>query len=145
MVRERIGKMLTLKIKGNEYKVKFGYNSFCDTDLMDRTTDLLFLFKSNEAKDDKDVLGMGKIKELFVCVRSLLYVGFKKYNPVETEQEVGDLLDDYKDEETENDKHGLLELFGKLAEELMNEGFFGELMNQLTQTIQEMTKKPKKK
>ena len=32
---------MELKVKGKEYKVRFGYNSFCDTDLMDRTKDLL--------------------------------------------------------------------------------------------------------
>ena len=125
--------MMILKVKDKEYKVKFGYNSFCDTDLMDRTSDLLKIFQNAEVEDDKDVTGMGKIKELFSCVRDLLYVGFKKNNPVETVQEVGDILDDYHDEATEEDKRGILDLFTKLTEELMSEGFLGDLMGRMAE------------
>lgn len=134
--------MMILKVKENEYKVKFGYNSFCDTDLLDRTSDLLNLFNGAGAEDDKDVTGMGKIKDLFVCVRDLLFVGFKKYNPVETVQEIGEILDDYHDEGTEEDKRGILDLFTKLTEELMNEGFFSDLMEQM-QNVEEAENAPK--
>ena len=129
--------MMVLNVKGKEYNVKFGYNSFCDTDLMDRTSDLLKIFQGADVEDDKDVTGMGKIKELFSCVRDLLYVGFKKNNPVETVQEVGDILDDYHDEATEDDKRGILDLFTQLTEELMREGFLGDLMEQMAQTTEE--------
>lgn len=132
--------MMTLKVKDKEYKVKFGYNSFCDTDLMDRTSDLLKIFHGAEVEDDKDVSAMGKIKDLFVCVRDLLFVGFQKNNPVETVQEVGDILDDYHDEATEDDKRGILDLFTKLTEELMSEGFLGDLMTRISETAEEETK-----
>lgn len=122
--------MLIFKIKEKEYKVKFGYNSFCDTDLMERTTDLLKLFQKQNIVDDKDVTVAGKIKDLFSCVRDLLYVGFKKHNPVENVQEVGDILDDYYDEAREKgEKVGIMDLFTKLTEELMNEGFLADLMD----------------
>ena len=122
--------MLIFKIKEKEYKVKFGYNSFCDTDLMERTTDLLKLFQRQNIVDDKDVTVAGKIKDLFSCVRDLLYVGFKKHNPVENVQEVGDILDDYYDEAREKgEKVGIMDLFTKLTEELMNEGFLADLMD----------------
>lgn len=143
--------MMVLNVKGKEYKVKFGYNSFCDTDLMDRTSDLLKIFQGAGTEDDKDVTGMGKIKELFCCVRDLLYVGFRKENPVETVQEVGDILDDYHDEATEEDKRGILDLFTKLTEELMNEGFLGDLMEAMNEEeskvkkIPQDHKKPQKK
>lgn len=130
--------MMTLKVKGNEYRVKFGYNSFCDTDLMDRTKDLLNIFQGAEVEDDKDVSGMGMIKELFSCVRDLLFYGFKKYNPVETVQDIGDILDDYHEESTEEESHGLLDLFTMLTEELMSEGFLADLMQQMEK------KEPKK-
>ena len=131
--------MMILKVKDKEYKVKFGYNSFCDTDLMDRTSDLLKIFQGAGVEDDKDVTAMGKIKDLFVCVRDLLFVGFKKNNPVETVQEIGDILDDYHDEATEEDKRGIVDLFTKLTEELMAEGFLGDLMNRLAETEVETT------
>lgn len=131
---------MVLKVKEKEYRVKFGYNSFCDTDLMERTSDLLDLFSASKVENDKDVTGMGKIKELFSCVRDLLFVGFKKYNPVETVQEIGEILDDYNEEATEEDKRGILDLFTKLTEELMNEGFLQDLMEQLTAEPKEQKK-----
>ena len=127
---------MVLKVKEKEYKVKFGYNSFCDTDLMERTEDLLKLFQSTGAADAKDVAGLGKVKELFLCVRDLLFVGFKKFNPVETVQEVGDIIDDYHDEAPEEEKRGVMDIFTKLSEELMNAGFLGEILNDQTETEQ---------
>lgn len=132
--------MKTFTINGKEYKIKFGYNSFCDTDLMERTNDLMRLFNASNVEDDSDISGIGKIKDLFTCVRELLFVGFKKYNPVEDLQAVGDILDDYRDEETE-EKRGLFELFVMLTEELMSEGFLADL---LTAMEEEPKKEPKK-
>ena len=134
---------MTLKVKENEYKVKFGYNSFCDTDLMDRTSDLLKIFKEEDVEDDNDAKAVGKVKDLFLCVRDLLFVGFKKFNPVETVQDVGDILDDYHDEATEDDSRGILDLFTDLTEELMNEGFLGDLLGQMEEVPEETTKAPK--
>lgn len=135
--------MMKLNVGEKEYLVKFGYNSFCDTDLMDRTSDLLKIFQGAEVEDDKDVTGMGKIKELFSCVRDLLFFGFKKFNPVENVQEIGDILDDYHDEATDGEKRGVLDLFTKLTEELMNEGFLGEMMGQMSEeTPEKITKIP---
>ena len=135
--------MLIFKIKENEYKVKFGYNSFCDTDLMERTTDLLKLFQKQNIVDDKDVNVAGKVKDLFSCVRDLLYVGFKKHNPVENVQEVGDILDDYHDEAKEKgEKRGIMDLFIKLTDELMNEGFLVDLMNDLEEPNGNQAKVP---
>ena len=132
---------MKLVVKKKEYKVKFGYNSFCDTDLMDRTTDLLKLFQGAEIEDDKDVIGMGKIKELFSCVRDLLFVGFQKFNPVDSKQQIGNILDDYHDDAPEGEKRGILDLFTQLTEELMNEGFLGEFLEDIAET-QENTKTP---
>lgn len=123
--------MMVLKVKENDYKVKFGYNSFCDTDLMDRTQDLLELFRGNDIEDDGDVNSLGKIKELFCCVRDLLFVGFEKYNPVECVQDIGNILDDYNEDATDEDKRGLLDLFIMLTEELMSEGFLAGLMKEM--------------
>ena len=135
--------MLIFKIKEKEYKVKFGYNSFCDTDLMERTTDLLKLFQKQNIVDDKDVNVAGKVKDLFSCVRDLLYVGFKKHNPVENVQEVGDILDDYHDEAKEKgEKRGIIDLFVKLTDELMNEGFLVDLMNDLEEPNVNQVKVP---
>lgn len=144
--------MMLLKVKDTEYKIKFGYNSFCDTDLLDRTSALIRIFKGEEVADDKDVFGMGKIKELFSCVRDLLFVGFQKYNPVNSARDIGDILDDYKEEETEEDKRSILDLFTRLTEELMEEGFLSDLLKVIGDSKEESEiakipqdhKKPKK-
>ena len=128
---------MELKVKKTTYKIKFIFNDFCDTDLMDRVSSMLALFKENGTNDDKDVYGLGKLKDLFCCVRELLFVGFKKYNPVETLQDVGNILDDYQDEATEDDKRGLLDLFVKLTEELMKKGFLVGMMDEGTEKTQE--------
>ena len=70
----------------------------------------------------------------------MLFVGFQKNNPVETVQEVGNILDDYHDEATEDDKRGILDLFTKLTEELMSEGFLGDLMTRISETAEEEAK-----
>lgn len=137
---------MELEVKGKVYKVKFGYNSFCDTDLMDRTTDLIKLFDEKKTEDDKDALAMGKLKDLFCCVRDLLFVGFEKSNPVENKQEIGNILDDWKEEAKEGEKRGLFNLFTSLSEELMNEGFFADLTEEKeekTKTTQDHKKSEK--
>lgn len=133
--------MMILKVKGKEYKVKFGFNSFCDTDLMERTGDLLKVFQSQNVENDNDVTGIGKIKDLFTCVRELLYFGFMKYNPVADVQKVGDILDDYHDEATEENANSIIELFTKLTEELMQEGFLGDLTKAQTKQVQQIQEK----
>ena len=125
---------MTLKVKDKEYRVKFGYNSFCDTDLMDRTGDLISIFSNEGVNSDAAAAGIGKIKELFTCVRDLLFTGFQKYNPVENVQEVGEILDDYHDEVQDGEKRGILDLFTQLTEELMNEGFLGEILKKAMET-----------
>lgn len=133
--------MMILKVKGKEYKVKFGFNSFCDTDLMERTGDLLKVFQNQNVENDNDVTGIGKIKDLFTCVRELLYFGFMKYNPVADVQKIGDILDDYHDEATEENANSIMELFTKLTEELMQEGFLGDLTKAKTQQVQQVQEK----
>ena len=136
--------MMVLKVKNEEYKVKFGYNSFCDTDLMDKTQELLDLFHGEEVENDSDVNSLGKVKDLFKCVRELLFVGFEKYNPVKTLQDVGNILDDYNEEATEDDKRGLLDLFIMLTEELMSEGFLAGLMTEMNESVEDTQKSGEK-
>ena len=115
---------------------------------MDRTGDLIKIFSSETERGDKDVTGMGRLKDLFCCVRDLLFVGFQKFNPVETVQEIGEILDNYQDESTEENKRGIFDLFAKLTEELMNEGFLGDAMNaggeEIPKKIPQDYKKPQK-
>ena len=143
--------MMTLSINGKEYKVKFGYNCFCDTDLLDRVRAVATLFsgsgkemtegeiQNTEAQEN----GAQKMKDLFCIVRELLFVGFKKYNPVETEQEVGDLIDEYVEEETD-EKRGLLTLFAQLSEELTSRGSLKEIIGNPEDSAKKPTDRKKK-
>ncbi len=133
--------MMTIKVGEKEYKVKFGYNSFCDSDLLDRTSDAMGIIGELQDTEKKDT--MEKVRKLFNIVRDLLFEGFKKKNPVDSLEEVGDLLDDYLDEDKEN--HGLIDVFGMLAQELLTEGFFGDLLTKSNKAIENLTKKSAKK
>ena len=126
--------MMILNIKGKEYKIKFGYNSFCDTDLMDRVNKLTRIIGEGNAKTDSDVAAIGMIKDLFCVVRDLIFVGLKKHNPVESAQDVGDLLDDYIDCAPEGEKRGIFELFSGLANELFEEGFLADALKDVTES-----------
>lgn len=126
--------MLNLVIDNKEYKIEYGFNSFCDTDLLERTQDMLTLFSGGDVENDNDVQALGMIKEMFCIVRELLFVGFEEHNPVEDVKEVGRLLDRYRKEAPEGESRGILDLFGMLSEELMNEGFLADLMNKIVET-----------
>lgn len=143
--------MTTLKVKDKEYKVRFTYNSFADSDLLDRTFETLTLVQemlqgkeSTEENTKENTNPVEKIRKLFLLNRELLFVGFKKENPVENIETVGDILDDYLDEDPEN--HGLIDVFNMIAKELLASGFFGDLLTKSNKAMQEtLTKKSVKK
>lgn len=118
--------MFELRIDNKDYKVQFGFNDFCDTDLLDRVQDVMVMFSKKD--DDSVESGMKSVKDMFLVTRELLFLGFRRNNPVETIQEVGDLLDIYKKESTEEDEHTLLSMFGLLTEDLLEEGFLSDLL-----------------
>ena len=124
--------MQTITINGKDYKIKYGFNSFADTDLLDKVGQISAIL--NGSKDDSDVAAMGKIKDLFLIVRELIFVGFEKCNPVESLEEVGNLLDDYRDEAPDDEDRSLLGMFIMLSDELTNEGFLSDLLNRLENT-----------
>lgn len=132
--------MTKITVNDVDYKIEFGFNSLCDTDLLDRVQDMAALFNSADAKNDSDVSAMGQIRELFCLVRELIYVGFQMHNPVDSVQEVGTLLDAYKKETPDGEERGLLALFTMLGEELANEGFLADLMTKLGGAVKENRK-----
>lgn len=123
--------MTTIKVNGKDYIIKFGYNSFCDSDLLDRTTEVLGILQADQGEKDSEFT-----RKLFVVTRELLFEGFKKKNPVDSLEEVGNLLDDYMDEGTEEETHGLIDVFGMIAQELLTEGFFGDILKKSEKAIQ---------
>ena len=132
--------MFTIEIGDKEYKVRYGINSFADTNLMDRTQWII-----EQMNGDEEVEDQGKmLREMVICLRDLLYVGFKKYNPVEDLADIGDLMDDYI-EEHKDDSDVIMNLFGRIAEELMAEGFLGDLFKTANKTEKQVRRgrKPK--
>ena len=123
--------MTTIKVNGKDYIIKFGYNSFCDSDLLDRTTEVLGILQADKGEKDSEFT-----RKLFVVTRELLFEGFKKKNPIGSLEEVGDLLDDYMDEGTDEETHGLIDVFGMIAQELLTEGFFGDILKKSEKAIQ---------
>ena len=123
--------MTTIKVNGKDYIIKFGYNSFCDSDLLDRTTEVLGILQADQGEKDSEFT-----RKLFVVTRELLFEGFKKKNPIGSLEEVGDLLDDYMDEGTEEETHGLIDVFSMIAQELLTEGFFGDILKKSEKAIQ---------
>ena len=134
--------MTTITINGTEYKIKYGYNSFCDSDLMDRTTEALGFIGSSI--DNEEVKDTEYTKKLFILVRELLVAGFRKYNP-KTKEEVGDLLDDYFDEGTESEPHGLMDVFLLIVNELIASGFIGDLLKKAQDAKKKKVETMKKK
>lgn len=135
--------MYIFKVGDTEYKVRFGMNSFCDTDLLDTTNELMSIFTDGDENADTTAI----FKKLFVCTRELLYVGFQKDNPVVSVQAAGNLLDEYIEETGEDGKkQSLLTVFTELAGELLNEGFLGDLLQQMSeaQATGQKVKKGKK-
>lgn len=138
---------MTLKVKDKEYKVRFTYNNFADSDLLDRTFETLTLvqeMRQGKENTEENTSSVEKIKKLFSLNRELLFVGFKKENPVESIETVGDILDDYLDEDPKN--HGLIDVFNMISEELLANSFFGDLLTKMTKAMQEtLAKKSAKK
>lgn len=127
---------MTLKVKDKEYKVRFTYNSFADSDLLDRTFETLTLVQEM-INANEETNSIETLKKLFVLTRELLFVGFKKENPVESVEAVGDILDDYLEEDSEN--HGLINTFNLIAGELLASGFFGEVLRKSTEAMKNQT------
>ena len=134
--------MMTLTVKDKEYKVRFTYNSFADSDLLDRTFETLTLVQEMLSADE-NTNSVSTLKKLFTLVRELLFVGFKRENPVESKEAVGDILDDYLEEDPEN--HGLVDVFNMIAGELLASGFFGDMLKKSNKAMETLSRKSAKK
>jgi len=135
---------MNLKIKDKEYKVKFGYNSFCDTDLLDKTAEVMgFLHGEGLQPNPDNPNNMDFVRKMFTVTRDLLFEGFKRFNPVEDKNDIGLLLDEYYEENP--DEHGLLNVFVMIAQELLSEGFFGNLLTKANEEMEALKKKVSKK
>lgn len=120
--------MIKMEVNGKEYIIQYGFNSFCDTDILDRVSDMVKTFQNAEVKSDADATSSGMLKELFVTTRELLFIGMEKKNPLSDVRDAGNLLDDYRDEAPDGEERSLMSIFGVLTEEIIQKGFLSDLM-----------------
>ena len=136
--------MYIFKIHGKEYKVRYGYRTVCENDILDRVMNI-------GSTEDGTVKGL--IHNLVETTAELLLVGLQKYHSKEfgygsDEErhkrigEIIDMLDDYEDESTEEHEQDAASLLKDLQGELEKNGFLsaiakmGQEMTQMEQTAQ---------
>ncbi len=136
--------MYIFKIYGKEYKVRYGYRTVCENDILDRVMNI-------GSTEDGTVKGL--INNLVETTAELLLVGLQKYHSKEfgygsdeeRQKRIGeiiDMLDDYEDESTEEHEQDAATLLKDLQSELEKNGFLsaiakmGQEMTQMEQTAQ---------
>lgn len=136
--------MYIFKIHGNEYKVRYGYRTVCENDILDRVMKI---------GNSEDGTAKGLINNLVKTTAELLLVGLQKYHSdkfgYNSEKEKAekidlllDWLDDYEDESTEDHEQDAATLLRDLQDELEKNGFLstiakmGQEMSQMEQTAQ---------
>ena len=136
--------MYIFKIYGKEYKVRYGYRTVCENDILDRVMNI-------GSTEDGTVKGL--IHNLVETTAELLLVGLQKYHSKEfgygsdeeRQKRIGeiiDMLDDYEDESTEEHEQDAASLLKDLQGELEKNGFLsaiakmGQEMTQMEQTAQ---------
>lgn len=136
--------MYIFKIHGKEYKVRYGYRTVCENDILDRVMNI-------GSTEDGTVKGL--ISNLVETTAELLLVGLQKYHSKEfgygsdeeRQKRIGeiiDMLDDYDDESTEEHEQDAATLLKDLQGELEKNGFLsaiakmGQEMTQMEQTAQ---------
>lgn len=136
--------MYIFKIHGKEYKVRYGYRTVCENDILDRVMNI-------GSTEDGTVKGL--INNLVETTAELLLVGLQKYHSKEfgygsdeeKQKRIGeiiDMLDDYEDESTEEHEQDAATLLKDLQGELEKNGFLsaiakmGQEMTQMEQTAQ---------
>lgn len=136
--------MYIFKIHGKEYRVKYGYRTVCEDDILDRVMNI---------GNSEDGTARGLISNLAKTTVELLLVGLQKYHSDEfgykdaEEKQIRidrmlDLLDDYEEESTEGHEQSAATLLSDLQNELEKNGFLstiakmGEEAAKMEQTAQ---------
>lgn len=122
--------MTILKVNGKEYKIKFGYRALAKSKILKQVMGM-----QKEIKEKENEAVMDNISEIFELLSNLVLAGLQKYNPefkcdydspssvTENMEKIYDLLDDYMDDE---ESESVLDLFGELVTELIDNGFLSK-------------------
>lgn len=129
--------MLKMKLNGKEYKLKFGFKSFKNSEILQEVVKVQNEIKNkteneNGEENGDDIAFLGDVLNL---TSRLVLVALQKYNEefrvdfsdanavkIATEK-TDDLIDDYMEEE---DSLSIMELFQSLVGELFNNGFLSK-------------------
>lgn len=128
--------MLKLNVKGTEYKLKFGYKSLKNTNILKEVIQMQKKLRDTKGEDgSEEIEDMEVLEEVLGICSKLVLAALQKYHEEfradykSTEsvqacvEKVDDFIDDYMDEE---DSMPIMELFNTLAEELFSDGFLSK-------------------
>lgn len=121
--------MLKIKVKGTEYKIRFGYKVLCDSDLIDKVIKTF----SGKTKDFD-------VRNMLDVVAEMLLAGLQKYHSDDfgceklgyenAKGKVYELMDDYEDESTDEKPQDCFDLFKAVQDELFENGFFKKIQRE---------------
>lgn len=140
--------MLTLKVKGQEYRLKFGYKALGKSRILKEVTamqqDINNRKKESGDEDEQSNVMLDMLGDIFDLNSRLVLAALQKYheeyrvdydsqeslkNGVE---KVYDFMDDYMDEE---DSMDIMTLFAELMNDLFNSGFLSKKSENLEQAM----------
>lgn len=127
--------MITLTVKGKDYKLKFGYKSFKKSGLLREVVAMQKKARGGDNEEDSLDSNLEMLEEVFELNSKLVLAALQKYNEEfrvdydnpksmqEAIDKADDFMDDYIDEE---DSMSVTELFNTLVNELFNGGFLSK-------------------
>lgn len=142
--------MLTLRVKGQDYKLKFGYKALGKSGILKEVTAMQKAIKERkdegEGEENSDAM-LDMLGDIFDLNSRLVLAALQKYNQeyrVDYDsqaslkngiEKVYDFMDDYMDEE---DAMDIMTLFTELMNDLFDNGFLSKKSEKLEQAMIEM-------
>lgn len=128
---------MELKLNDKTYNVEYDYNCFCDTDILDDVARVLTSMSGEGVEDLQGLFG-GSVKDMFKSTRTLLFLGLQNDHADEfvDEKSVGKFIEEY----TKTENIGIKDMFGLVIAELTEKGFLSEILQSLTEALEEVEK-----
>lgn len=143
--------MTTLKVKDKTYKIKFGYKALAKSGVLKEVVKMQSAIGKKDENDDvvdlkdenDDVVDL--IADVFDILAKLVLAGLQKLNKTflcdyddESSvlagiEKVYDFLDEYMEEE---ESLSVMDLFTKLTDELLNNGFLSKKSKELEENLE---------
>lgn len=133
--------MTTLKVKDKTYKIKFGYKALAKSGVLKEVVKM----QSAIGKKDENDAVVDLIADVFDILAKLVLAGLQKLNKTflcdyddESSvlagiEKVYDFLDEYMEEE---ESLSVMDLFTKLTDELLNNGFLSKKSKELEENLE---------